>query len=206
MRNTRRSRRAAFAAFAVAASLLATSPVLVQAKDAKTAPSAPQAPTAPAPPITVNVNGKNLLLPDGTIVKMQLTKTLSSSSAKVGDTVEYVVEEDVMDTDKNVLIRKGTAGVGEVTVAGKKKMFGKPGKLDFTCDSVVAVDGSKIALRGEQTASGKSRRSSMVAASLLIMPFFVFMKGKDITIKQGTVVTAYADSTPALAAAPAGGK
>ena len=86
--------------------------------------------------------------------------------------------------------------------------MGRGGKLDLTIDFVRAVNGDKIALRAVKEASGGGHVGAMtggiVAASILFFPaapLFLFMQGKDITIPQGTEVTAYSNGEIALNAA-----
>jgi hypothetical protein len=79
--------------------------------------------------------------------------------------------------------------------------MGKGGKLDINIDSVRLVTGEKVALRAVKETKGGSHTGAMtgaiVATSILFFPaapFFLFMKGKDITIPKGTEITAYVNS------------
>lgn len=186
----------------VAASLSFTAPMPGYAAEKKAVKAA--TPVLPlGPPLQVTVDGNKLNLPDGTSVKLQVKDTLASNKSKTGDKVEYVVEEDVVDVEKRVLIRKGAPATGVITLAKGRGGLGRSGKLEFTCENVLAVDGNTIPLRGDQAKRGKSGKASMVAVTLLLSPLGLFMKGKNITVKQGTVITAYVDSVPETAALPA---
>lgn len=203
MRNIRRYRCATSVTVAAVIVLpLLASPKRVQAKDNET-PAAVNSSAAAGQPIAVTVNGSKAMLADGTHVKLQLTETLSSNKSRVGDKVHYVVDEDVTDSDKKVLISKGAPATGTVTLAKGRGGLGRSGKLEFTCESVTAVDGSQIPLRGEEAKNGKGGKGSMVAVTLLISPLGLFMKGHNITVKQGTVVTAYVNPVPIVASAVA---
>lgn len=136
-------------------------------------------------------------LPDGTPIKLRTNRNLSSGDNKTGDMVDFEVLEDVKIGDTIIIPRGGTA-IGTVTLAKKKGRLGKGGKLDINIDYVRLVDNEKAALRAVKENKGGSHTGAMtgaiVATSILFFPaapFFLFMKGKDITIPKGTEITAY---------------
>lgn len=72
------------------------------------------------------------------------------------------------------------------------------GKLDINIDAVRLADAEKCPLRAVKQAKGGGHTGAMtagiVATGLIIWPaspFFLFMHGKDITIPEGTEITAY---------------
>jgi len=136
-------------------------------------------------------------LQDGTPVKLRINRTMSSADAKTGDTVDFEVLEDIKIGDTIIIPRGGTA-LGTVTHGKPKGRMGKGGKLDINIDSVRLTSGEKVALRAVKESKGGSHTGAMtgaiVATSILFFPaapFFLFMKGKDITIPKGTEITAY---------------
>ena len=138
----------------------------------------------------------NTLL-DGTAVKLRLAENLTSASAKAGDQVPFEVTEEV-DVDGVPVIVKGAQAIATVTDAAPKKSMGRGGKLDVNVDSVRLIDGEKAQLRAVQDNKGGGHigamTGAMVATSIVFFPaapLFLFMKGKDITIPQGTEVTAF---------------
>jgi hypothetical protein len=111
--------------------------------------------------------------------------------------VDFEVLEDVKVGDINI-IPKGSVAWGTVTEAQAKRRMARGGKLDINIDDVRLVDGEKAALRAVKEVKGGGHTGAMtagiVATSLVILPaapFFLFMHGKDITIPQGTEITAY---------------
>lgn len=156
---------------------------------------------------TSNTNASNqpndstgFVLQDGTPVKLRIARNLSSADAKTGETIDFEVLEDVKIGD-TVVVPRGGVALGTVTQAKPKGRMGKGGKLDITIDSVRLVSGEKVALRAVKETKGGSHTGAMtgaiVASSILFFPaapFFLFMKGKDITIPKGTEVTAYVNS------------
>ena len=111
--------------------------------------------------------------------------------------MDFEVLEDVKVGDINI-IPKGSVAWGTVTEAQAKRRMARGGKLDINIDDVRLVDGEKAALRAVKEVKGGGHTGAMtagiVATSLVILPaapFFLFMHGKDITIPQGTEITAY---------------
>jgi hypothetical protein len=149
---------------------------------------APSAPAAPPPP--------NTLL-DGTAVKLRLAENLTSATAKAGQQVSFEVVEEV-DVQGVPVILKGAQALATVTDASPKKSMGRGGKLDVNVDSVRLVDGEKAQLRAVQDAKGGGHvgamTGAMVATAIVFFPaapLFLFIHGKDITIPEGTPVTAF---------------
>jgi hypothetical protein len=136
---------------------------------------------------------------DGTPVKLRLSETMSSANAKVGQEVPFEVVEDVK-VDDIVVLPKGASAIGTVTDANPKKSMGRGGKLDITISYARLADQEKAALRASQDAKGGGHvgamTGAMVATSIVFFPaapLFLFMHGKDITIPQGTEITAFVE-------------
>ncbi|HUY13100.1 MAG TPA: PEGA domain-containing protein [Terriglobia bacterium] len=138
-----------------------------------------------------------LALQDGTPVKLRLTQTISSSTAQVNDTVPLEVLGEVK-VGNLVVIKNGAMAWGTVTEAQAKRRMGKGGKLNVNIDAVRLADGEKAALRAVRNTKGGGHTGAMtagiVATSLIVWPaapFFLFMHGKDVTIPEGTAISAY---------------
>ena len=163
---------------------------LASALSAQQAAPAPQASIAPPPPGS---------LLDGTPVKLRLAQTISSADAKTGQEVPFEVVEEVRLNDI-VVLAKGATAIATVTNAEPKKRMGRGGKLDMSISYARLVDGEKLALRAVKEGKGGSHTGAMtgamVATSLIVWPaapFFLFMKGKDISIPAGTEITSFID-------------
>jgi hypothetical protein len=151
-------------------------------------------------PVTAPVVVKQPLafgLEDGTPVKLKLNRTVSSADAHVNDTVDFEVLEQVNVHD-DIVIARGSMAWGTITEAGPKKRMARGGKLNVNIDSVRLASGEKIPLRAVKDVKGGSHvgamTGAMVATAIVFFPaapLFLFMKGKDITIPQGTEITAY---------------
>ena len=136
-------------------------------------------------------------LDDGTPVRLRINRTISSEDAKVGDTVDFEVLEDVMSHDV-ILIPRGGIALATITEAQSKRRMGRAGKLNVNIDNAKLVDGEKVALRAVKEVKGGSHTGAMtgaiVATAIVFFPaapLILFMKGKDITIPKGTEITAY---------------
>lgn len=175
--------------------VLATSCSLVYAQQPQApaaANPAPQAaaPTTPPPPHT---------LLDGTPVKLRLSQSISSADAKVGQEVPFEVVEDVK-VDDAIVLPKGATAIANVTEAEHKKSMGRAGKLNVAISYARLSDNEKVALRAVKEAKGGGHVGAMtgaiVATSIVFFPaapLFLFIHGKDITIPQGTEITAFVD-------------
>jgi hypothetical protein len=122
-----------------------------------------------------------------------LNRNISSADAKVGETVDFDVVEDVL-VNGVVVIQRNSRVLATVTEAKPKGLMGKAGKLNMNIDHARSVLGEKIALRAvrEYKSGDPGNAGAMdIAASIVTAPFFLFMKGKDVTIPKGTEVTAY---------------
>lgn len=136
-------------------------------------------------------------LEDGTPIKLRITRTLSSADAKVNDTIDFEVLEDIK-IGETIVVPRGGIAWGTVTEAQPKRRMGRAGKLNVNIDTVRLVTGEKAALRAVKEVKGGSHTGAMtgaiVATSIVFFPaapFFLFMHGKDITIPKGTEITSY---------------
>jgi len=177
-----------------------------------------ESPNPPSPEVSqaLAVEGQRppsqpFTLQDGTPVKLRLSQTISSADAKTGQEVPFEVMEDIQVNGVTVL-PKGSTAIGVVTEAQSKRNMGRGGKLDMTISYARLTDGEKVALRAVKESKGGSHTGAMtgamVATSLIIWPaapFFLFMKGKDISIPQGTEINAFVDGDNHLDPAKFGG-
>lgn len=178
----------------IAIVLLAICPTLV-AQQPQPIPQAPvtaqqAAPSAPPPPHT---------LLDGTPVKLRLSQTVSSADTKVGQEIPFEVVEDV-SVDGVAVLPKGATAIATVTATEHKKSMGRAGKLDIAISYARLKDQEKVALRATQENKGGGHvgamTGAMVATSIVFFPaapLFLFIHGKDITIPQGTPITAFVE-------------
>ena len=179
------------------AAVLSLSFSIALAQQATPAPSTPTPVTeqAPAPAPATPPQPHTLL--DGTPIKLRISQTISSADAKVGQEISFEVIEDVK-VDDMVVLPKGATAIGNVTDANPKRSMGRAGKLDISITYARLSDQEKVALRATKDVKGGGHvgamTGAMVATSIVFFPaapLFLFIHGKDITIPQGTEITAF---------------
>ena len=175
--------------------LICLLPVLLMAQQIPGSTPVTAKPASDQPPSTPAQAGPTLL--DGTPVRMRISETVSSADAKVGQEIPFEVVEDV-DVDGVPVIAKGATAIATVTAAQPKRRMGRAGKLDISIGYVRLIDQEKAALRGVKDAQGGGHVGAMtgaiVATSIVFFPaapLFLLIHGKDITIPQGTEITAF---------------
>ena len=141
--------------------------------------------------------GEALVIHDATPIRLRLNRNLSSGDAKIGETVDFEILDDLKIDDLLLIPRGGTA-IGTVTQAQSKRRMARGGKLDVNIDFVRLANGDKAALRAVKETKGGGHTGAMtggmVATAIVFFPaapLFLFMKGKDVTIPKGTEITAY---------------
>lgn len=162
---------------------------------------------APATP----AESAKVTLKEGAEVNLKLAQALSSKTAAVGDSVEMVLDQDLI-VNTFLVAKKGSRAVATVSNAKKAGMAGKGGELNLRLEYLKAGD-TKVKLRGAQGRNGDSKTGATVG---LVIAFGVlgFMKhGKQAEVKEGTPVKAYVDEDvqvaslgPAPEPAPAASK
>ena len=152
----------------------------------------------PSPIASTQLPSPHTLL-DGTPIKLRLSQTISSSDAKVGQEIPFEVVEEVK-VDDVVVLPKGANAIANVTEADHKKSMGRAGKLNISISYARLSDNEKVALRAIKESKGGGHVGAMtgaiVATSIVFFPaapLFLFIHGKDITIPQGTEITAFVE-------------
>jgi hypothetical protein len=151
-------------------------------------------------------------LKEDTPIRLRLTQTLSSGTAKLNDKVDFEVIEEIK-VGELVVIGQGATAIGTVTEARPKKSFGRAGKLNVNIDYVRLVNGDKVSLRAVKGGSGGSHTGAMTAgvvATAIVFfpaaPLLFFIKGKNIIIPKGTEITAYVAADTVIDQAKFGSK
>jgi len=165
---------------------------------------------------TSSVAFAQVILPEGTRVRVRLEQTISSATAEEGQSVNLSVADDVKIGD-TIVVPQGSTCVGTVTLAVPKRRMGRTGKLDFSIERVVGVDGSSIPLRYSPTkreGGSKAGTTGALTAGAAIFfwpaaPVFLLIKGKDVTLNRGIIFDVFTDqrftlNPKAATIAPAG--
>jgi hypothetical protein len=132
-----------------------------------------------------------LILHDGTPIRMRLGRNLSSADAKVGESVDFEVLDELV-VDGTLLIPRGGAASATVTEAQSKGRMARGGKLDVNIDFVRLANGEKVALRAVKEPKGGGYIGAMTVGTVApSTPLSLFKTGKDVSIPKGTEITAY---------------
>ena len=112
---------------------------------------------APASAATVNV-----VLADGTPVKLRLGATAAANGVRVGETIGLEVSEDVKVGDV-VVVAKGSPASASVTNLRSGGNV-KGGWVDIDLDSVTLSDGERVPIRASKQLPFRADQSSIVSS------------------------------------------
>lgn len=135
-------------------------------------------------------------VPEQTPVKVRLLQDLKSGHERKGEKVRLETVDEILAADRSVLIPHGTPVIGTITRSNGRGMFGKPGKLEFTIDSIKVGEQLRVPLRSTPTgARGRNNSGAAIATAVLLLPVAIFVKGREVTIAQGKEFSVYVDAT-----------
>lgn len=90
-------------------------------------------------------------VPAGKRIRVRINDTISSKSAKVGDTFTVTVVEPVYSSNGVVVIPQGSEIIGRVDAVQKAQKGGKPGTIDTSFIQLILPNGQKRAINGSLT-------------------------------------------------------
>jgi hypothetical protein len=143
-----------------------------------------QVPAAQHP--TANTAPVNVVLADGTPVKLRLGSTAASNGVRVGENLELEVAEDVRVGDV-VVIAKGNVASAEVTNLRSGASNGRGGWIDINLESVTLADGQRVPVRASKNKPVRDDQATVVSNT-----------GQDASIAQGTDLTAFINGSQPL--------
>ncbi|MBD1364412.1 hypothetical protein IDJ77_11385 [Mucilaginibacter sp. ZT4R22] len=136
---------------------------------------------APAPAVTTKH------LSEGSMLTVELMQALSSKTANSGDVLEFQTTEPLIVGDR-VILNKGLKVSGRITECQKARGMGKAGSLNFSIDFLTLEDGRIVKLTDvDIKETGKTTTGAAVAEAVLLTPFFLLKKGKNIEYAKGKV-------------------
>ena len=148
-----------------------------------------------------------LMIPEGTVVQLQLTHTVSSLHARAGDPLDFVVEKDVSVGDFTIL-RKGSHVRGTVMGVKGRRLLGVGARITVGFDSAAMVTGETVGLSARRVVKGSSHTwrmiTSMAVTALFYMPaapVFLLTRGGNSTALKGTEIIAHFDCESSLQSA-----
>ncbi len=171
-------------------SVCASSAVLLSQNTAAGQNQPALAPATP-PPQSETTRASDLILREGTDVKLKFADDLSSKTATDDDPVNLILDEDLKVGDV-VVARAGCKAVGTITNAKKAGMMGKAGELNMRLEHLTVGD-RRVRLRGSKGKEGEGKTGTAVALTVLFGPIGLIKHGKNVEVKAGTPLTAYVD-------------
>ena len=129
-------------------------------------------------PVISKIPKDHAYIPKDTVLSVILTSELTSKRARKGDMVPLKLAENLI-VNGVVVVPAGAKVFAKVTRVTRSGMFGRAGKLEFTVDSVKAVNGVEIPL--EYTAERKRHNDGGAVA---------LMRGANVSFPEGSVFEA----------------
>ena len=126
----------------------------------------------------------NAYIPKGVVLKVELTKELSSKKSKKGDAVPLKLVENLIVNDV-IVVPAGAEVKGVVTKARKAGGLGRGGKLEFTIVSVKAINGVEIPLQYTHYKHGAGDAGAVAVFTAVSIVGGIFMKGKNVVFNEG---------------------
>lgn len=126
----------------------------------------------------------NVVLADGTPVKLRLGSTAAANAARVGENIELEVAEDVRVSDV-VVIAKGNVANAEVT--GLHAGLGSGTRFDVNLRSITLSDDHAVPVRSTHERANRDDQAMVISNAT-----------QDASIAPGTTVIAYIDGNQQL--------
>lgn len=128
-------------------------------------------------------------IPADTILHVELMEEISSKNIKKGAPVPLKLQENLIVNDV-IVVPAGAEVEGVVTQAKKNGMFGRSGKLEFSINSVKAINGVRIPLEYLTKKEAGSDGGAVAVATAVSLIGGLFMKGKNVSFPAGSVFDA----------------
>lgn len=143
---------------------------------------------ADAPVVAAETAALPVMLPANTVVQLQTVDPVGSKTSKSGDAFRLRLSQPVFSGGK-VMIAVDTPVMGEVVHAARSGIGGKAGELVLAARYIDAPQG-KIRLRSTLSAAGKDNTDAALAAALLTGGLGVIIRGKEVELPAGSLVSA----------------
>ena len=135
---------------------------------------------------------KEIKVPAGTRLYVELSEEVSSKHANLGEIYKARVWKDIA-VDGHTVIEKGSLTTMKVSFVKKAKMLGKKGKIKLKAISTVAIDGKEISLTGGYHEKGKSKTAVVTTLALLVAWPLLFIRGKNAVLEEGALIDVYTE-------------
>ena len=130
------------------------------------------------------------LLPAHCPVMIKNISEINTENIKSGDTVTFIVAQDVTDENGNILIKSGASVNANINFESKT-YIGRSAKITISDFHTKAVDNTYIPLSTVITEEPDDKMVLSIVLSVFLCPLFLLMKGKDAKIPAGSLKTVY---------------
>ena len=151
----------------------------------------PEASPQAAPNATGSAKPTNIILYEGTAVKLKLLHSLNSKTVVVDDPLNFSVAEDVVVNGKTV-VKAGAVSIGRVRKAKPARTLGRGAELALDMQ-YMRVGRIRVPLRGSQARRGEGKKGDVVALVVVFGLSGLIKHGSEIEVKEGSIFTAYVD-------------
>ncbi len=148
-----------------------------------------------------------MIIPDGTPIDMRLAESVSSTRARVGDVLNFIVVKDV-NVGGFTVVQAGTIAHGSIAGVKRRRILGVGDRISLRLDSVILVTGERVGLRASKEVKGGSRTKLMIGAIILsslvfipAAPVFLLTPGRKSTALKSTELIARTDGDTSVKAA-----
>jgi hypothetical protein len=159
--------------------------------------------------MTASMAMAQVMIPDGTRIRVHLEEDVSSDAAQLGAPVEFAVTDEVRVGD-SVVIARGARATGNIVKVSASRRLSRAGQLDFTIERVQAADGTWYGVRytlqknhGKNSALTTGVAAAGVAASFWpATPVVLLKKGQDAIVTKDRTFSVYVDNAILAGGAP----
>jgi hypothetical protein len=164
--------------------------------------------------LTAGLAFSQTMVPDGAKIRVRLETNLSSETAELGQTVDFVVTQELRVGDA-VVVANGARATGSIVQVEPRRRMGRSGKLDFSIDRVQLVDGGWLSVRytpQKNQGKGNGAATGVLTAGLVVVfwpaaPLGLLIKGHEATVIKGRTYDVFSDDSvyvksPVSASAP----
>lgn len=128
-------------------------------------------------------------VPVGTMIQLEVTNTISTLNAHIGQKVNFRVLNDV-SINGELAVKGGSRAVGKVVSVDKNGALGKPGSMSIQLSRVTAVDGNIIPISANSVLKGQDKSTTAIVVTLLLCVFGLFIEGGDAVLQAGSIIEA----------------
>lgn len=139
-------------------------------------------------------------VPAGTELVFEMLQAVGSKGSQRGDRFDLRLAEPLY-VEGQLVLPAGTPAVGEVVHADRARSGGQAGELILAARHLVVGD-DKLSLRSFKAGTGRSRTGASVATSVAAGPLGLFVRGGNIELPAGTLITAQLREDTSLPVVP----